>query len=238
MAETGILTNQYVRIDLPTASLGDRILGQLVDWLIMAAYTTAIMWLFTEIHVTTTWGLFLFWVFPILFYTPFCEFFFHGQTPGKMALRTRVVMADGTQPTLSAYLLRWVLWLVDGPTLSFLGLLVMAVNRTNQRLGDMAAGTVVVKLHDYRQLQVSLDDFDYLQHGYSPRYAAAADLSLEQIEIIRRTLSTPTADQSERCQQLADKVATRFAIHPQEPSAAAFLERVLRDYQYYALEEI
>ena len=238
MAETGILTSQYVRIELPVASVADRLLAQLVDWLVLVAYSTAVIWLMLETHIDTPWTVVLFWLAPIAFYSLFCEVFFHGQSLGKMALKTRVVMADGSVPTLSAYLLRWLLWLVDGPTMSFLGLLVMVLTRDNQRLGDLAAGTVVVKQHDYHKIQVSLDDYDYLKRDYSPRYPAAADLSLEQIEIIRRTLTTPTADQTQRTALLADKVKHKLGITPQEPSPAQFLQRIERDYQYYALEEV
>ena len=242
MAEIGILTSQHVRIDLPTASLGDRILAQMVDWLVLAAYAALWVWIITELdgrHWVDDYVVWLVaaWLLPTLFYTPCCELFFHGQTLGKMALRTRVVMADGRQFTLGAALLRWVLWIVDGPSLSFLGLLVMVLNRHNQRLGDMAAGTVVVKLADRRRLLAALDDYDYLARDYTPRYPAAADLSLEQVDVVRRTLATPTADQPQRTALLAAKVARRLAVSPTEPTPAAFLERVVSDYQYYALED-
>ncbi len=238
MSNTGILTNQYVRIELPLASVGDRILAQLVDWLVLAAYSTLVIWFFNLTKFYNVWAIVFIWLAPIGFYTLFCEVFFHGQSLGKMALRTRVVMLDGSQPTLSAYLLRWLLWIADGPTLSFLGLLIMVVNRNNQRLGDLAAGTVVVKLLDYHRVQVSLDDYDYLSRNYTPRYAAAADLSLEQIEIIRRTLEMPTADQDERLTLLADKVKQKLGITTEESSPTLFLQRIVRDYLYYAIEEV
>ena len=238
MGETGILTNQYVRIQLPLASVGDRILAQLVDWLVLAAYTAAAVWLMAELRIDSFAAFMLLWFLPVVFYTLFCEVFFRGQSLGKMALRIRVVMADGTQPTLAAYLLRWLLWIVDGPTLSFLGLLVMVLWPNNPRLGDLAAGTVVVKQHEYRRVRVALDDYDYLSRGYTPRYPAAADLTAEQVDIIRRTLATPTTDQAQRLARLADQLQQMFGLTVQESSPTAFLERIVSDYQYYALEEV
>ena len=238
MAETGILTAQYVRIHQPVASIGDRMLAQMVDWLVLLAYTV-FMWRFiTLARLDSLWPSLILLVFPPLFYTLLMELLNRGQTIGKMLLHIRVVSLDGSQPTMGSILLRWLLWIVDGPTLSFLGVLVAIFSPRTQRLGDLAAGTVVIKLQDYRRLQVSLDEFDYLSQGYTPRYPSAADLSLEQIEVIRRTLTTPTADQPQRLQALADKVSRRLAVAPQESSPAQFLERVVRDYQYYALEEV
>ncbi|MBQ9669112.1 MAG: RDD family protein [Prevotella sp.] len=239
MADTGILTAQYVRIHQPVASIGDRMLAQIVDWLVLLAYVTAISWFISFNRLDSFfWPVLLLLVMPPLFYTLLMELLNRGQTVGKMLLRIQVVRLDGSVPSLGSYLLRWLLWIVDGPSFSFLGVLVIILSRNSQRLGDLAAGTVVIKRQDYRRLQVSLDEYDYLQHGYTPRYPAAADLSLEQIEIIRRTLTTATADQAQRLQTLADKVAHRLAVAPQESSSASFLERILRDYQYYALEEV
>ena len=232
--ETGVVTSQYVHIEQPTASVGDRMLAQLVDWIIMAAYGTLMSWLLIKSHAGFN-ATMLTLVLPIMLYTLLMEVFNCGQSLGKMALRLRVVKLDGTTPTLGGYLLRWLLWIIDGPILSFVGLVVMIVNRSNQRLGDLAAGTVVIKLQDYKKIQVSLDDYDYLTHGYTPRYPQAADLSLEQIEVIRRTISM---SQPERTQQLAEKVSQKFGIEPQEAYPTLFLQRIVRDYQYYALEEI
>jgi len=113
--------------------------------------------------------------------------------------------------------------------------LVMILNRNNQRLGDMAAGTLVVKLRSYSKIQVSLDEYDYLTEGYRPSYPQASDLSLEQVDIIARTLDT---NQPERITQLSLKVQQLLSVTRREPSDESFLRRIVRDYQYYALEEI
>ena len=68
------------------------------------------------------------------------------------------------------------------------GLLVVLLNKNNQRLGDLAAGTMVIKEQNYRKIHVSLDEFDYLTQNYHPVYPQSADLSLEQVNVITRTL--------------------------------------------------
>ena len=232
MAEKNIVTGQYVRIRQTPASVGERMLAQVIDWVIQLGYVA--LWVYIGPHFSTL-QVILIVILPVLFYCPLCEMFTGGQTVGKWIVKLRVIMADGTLPSLSAFLLRWLLMIADGPTLGCIGVLVMILNRNNQRFGDMAAGTLVVKLQSYSKIQVSLDDYDYLTEGYRPSYPQASDLSLEQIDVITRALDS---EQPERITQLSQKVQQLLAITRREPSDESFLRRILRDYQYYALEEI
>jgi hypothetical protein len=134
--------------------------------------------------------------------------------------------------------MRWLLFLVDGPLTGYMGLIVICLTRNNQRLGDLAAGTIVIKRQNYKKIQISLDAYDYLAKNYTPRYPQAADLSLEQIEIITRTISINQKDFALRTAKLAEKVREKLNIERKETDDAAFLNRIVRDYQYYALEEI
>ena len=232
MAEKNIFTGQYVRIRQTPASVGERMLAQVIDWVIQLGYVA--LWAYIGPNFSTL-QVILIVILPVLFYCPLCEMFTGGQTVGKWIVKLRVIMADGTLPSLSAFLLRWLLMIADGPTLGCIGVLVMILNRNNQRFGDMAAGTLVVKLQSYSKIQVSLDEYDYLTEGYRPSYPQASDLSLEQIDVITRALDS---EQPERIAQLSQKVQQLLAITRREPSDESFLRRILRDYQYYALEEI
>ena len=79
------------------------------------------------------------WLYPTLF-----EVYFDGSTPGKRSLGLIVVHADGTPVALTASLTRNLLRAVDFlPALYGFGLLAMTLSREFQRLGDIAAGTVV-----------------------------------------------------------------------------------------------
>jgi uncharacterized RDD family membrane protein YckC len=93
------------------------------------------------------------WLYPTLF-----EVYFGGATPGKRALALMVLHSDGTPVGLPASLTRNLLRAVDFlPFLYGFGLLAMVLSRDFQRLGDIAAGTVVA----YRELD--------LQHGAIPQ---------------------------------------------------------------------
>ena len=236
MAEKSIVTGQYVRIRQTPASVGERMLAQLIDWVIQFAYLT-MWWMLssnTDLYMGTL-AIILAVLLPVFFYCPLCEILSGGQTFGKRLVKLRVIMADGTLPSPAAYLLRWLMMIADGPLLGYIGVLVMILNRNNQRFGDMAAGTLVVKLQSYSKIQVSLDEYDYLTEGYRPSYPQAADLSLEQADIIRRAVES---DQPERISQLSQKVQQLLGVTRRESEDEFFLRRIIRDYQYYALEEI
>lgn len=80
------------------------------------------------------------WFYPVL-----CEVFWSGQTPGKKTTGLRVLLDDGSPVTWSASLARNLLLTVDFlPFLYGFGLISMLLSRDFKRLGDLAAGTVVV----------------------------------------------------------------------------------------------
>lgn len=70
----------------------------------------------------------------------------NGQTPGKRLIGIRVVSVHGDAATIVQHLLRGVLWPVDA-ILSLpvpIGLMLIVITKRCQRLGDMAAGTLVL----------------------------------------------------------------------------------------------
>ena len=231
-----------MQINQTPASIGDRMVAQIIDWVIQFAWMGGTIYLMSLLPDKTGESFYwLFYIFigmlPTYFYSIICEMFNNGQSIGKRIMMTRVVKKDGSQPGLGAYIMRWLLMILDGPMMSGLGLFVMLLNKNNQRLGDMAAGTIVIKEGSYDNLQVSLDEFSHFSSKYRPFYPAAEDLSLEQINLISQTLELNETDP--RIHALAEKVKQTLHIdHVYESDDSAFLWRVVRDYQYYALEEI
>ena len=83
----------------------------------------------------------LIWAYFILL-----EWLWNGQTIGKRAFRLRVINEDGSPAQFTAVLIRNLLRLVDFlPALYGLGVLVIVLSPKSQRLGDLAAGTYVVR---------------------------------------------------------------------------------------------
>ena len=241
MAESTIITGQFVRISQTPASIGERLIALIIDYFLIGLYLYSTITLIAKLHLPSGFNLFffLFIVYlPILGYSFLCEMFNHGQSFGKRLMNIRVVKLDGSTPRNGSYLLRWLLFIVDGPLTSGLGIFVILLTKNNQRLGDLAAGTMVIKEKNYRKIHVSLDEFDYLMKNYRPVYPQSADLSLEQVNVITRTLESGEKDRIRRISALAKKVQSLLSITPQDGNQEKFLQTVLRDYQYYALEEI
>ena len=207
---THIVTGQFVRISQAAASLGERMAAQLIDWAIELVWIFAIIWLLTQIEEVINSSIFPIIAYVLLLFIP-----------------------------IICYSLLWELFnhgQTPGKRLIKLRV-VMLITRNHQRFGDMAAGTMVIKLARYNKISVTLDEFDHLSPDYKPFYPQAADLSLEQVNLISQTLKANPDDP--HITALADKVCKVLAItHVRESNSHEFLERILRDYQYYALQEV
>jgi uncharacterized RDD family membrane protein YckC len=89
-------------------------------------------------------------------YSVVTEWFWRGQSVGKRLLNLRVMDAQGLRLQFHQVLLRNLLRFVDMlPLLYLLGGVTCLISRRSQRLGDLAAGTVVV--HDTKRLEPDLD---------------------------------------------------------------------------------
>lgn len=241
MAESTIITGQFVRINQTPASIGERFLALLIDYILIGLYLYSTATLISWSRMSSDFMTIVFFAvtyLPVLFYAFLCEVFNHGQSLGKRLMNIRVVKADGSTPSVGSYLLRWLLFPIDFFFTGGIGILSILLTKNSQRLGDLAAGTMVIKENNYRKIHVSLDEFDYLTQSYRPTYPQAADLSLEQVNVITRTLQSGKKDRTQRIAQLARKVQELLSVTPRENTQEHFLQTVLRDYQYYALEEL
>lgn len=140
-----IETPEGIELRLRTAGLIPRALAWSLDSLLR--YTVL---MFAGIGMSTAggfgWGAFLIlsflleWFYPVIF-----EVLRHGQTPGKARLGIRVVHDDGTPIGWSRSIIRNFLRFADFlPALYGAGIVAMLSNRDFKRLGDLAAGTIVV----------------------------------------------------------------------------------------------
>lgn len=234
MAESTIITGQFVRISQTPASIGERLIALAIDYILLGFYVFSTLALFSRIHLPSDFTMLFFFAIvylPVLLYAFLCEMFNQGQSFGKRLMNIRVVKADGSTPGIGSYLLRWLLFPIDGPVTGGLGLLVVLLTKNSQRMGDLAAGTMVIKEKNYRKIHVSLDEFDYLTKDYRPTYPQASDLSLEQINVITRTLQSGKKDRTRRIASLAKKVQELLSITPHDSNPENFLQTILRDLQ-------
>lgn len=155
-----IQTPENVAFGYQVAGIGSRFLASLLDTAIILLLQIAILVAFALIlrafNVDVLEGGLGAWVYAVfgliafLFYWGYYIFFemlWNGQTPGKRWTGLRVLRTDGTPITLSESLIRNLARIVDIlPAAYGVGIITMFIDRQSRRLGDLAAGTLVV--HD------------------------------------------------------------------------------------------
>ncbi len=242
MANVKITTGQYVSIEQRMASVSDRVFAQMLDWLFMWIYTTFV----TMIFFSATSSLINYYerlficiyialLLPAIFYHLIFEFFFNGASPGKKILKLKVVMVDGSSPTLGSFIMRWMMYLLECMILPGIGLLCIIFNKKGQRLGDMMAGTMVIKNNDYSKQLIDLNNFGYVNPGYKPCYPEVATLSMRQAEVVRETLMNNSSNRAFYIDELSNKIREYLNIPPLiNANNEIFLDTVLNDYRYYS----
>lgn len=157
-----------------------------------------------------------------------------GRTPGKRVTHLRVVRERGTPVDLPASAIRNLLRLIDFlPTAYLMGLASILITRHNQRLGDLAAGTLVIRDASRRKdppptaasttpAQGSLDSSDW----------DVSAVSIDEIVAVRRFLGRRDSLDRGARQELAHRLeqGLRAKVAGASPglSAEGFLEELAR----------
>ncbi len=172
-------TPESVSFNYTLAGIGSRYQAALLDHLLMGLIIILLAIGGRLAQGYDTFSLFSAFIyiasFAVLFgYYTFFETVWRGQSPGKRAMNLRVLKANGLPITFTDALLRNIVRLIDFLPASYgLGLTVMFFNRRWQRLGDLAAGTVVVRENPALRLeQIAVSQ--YLPVAPLPRAQAAA----------------------------------------------------------------
>jgi uncharacterized RDD family membrane protein YckC len=155
--QINIDTPELVSIEMPLAGIGSRFIALLVDYLIWFAGLLIVVLassvVIPAIHafdrVSETWAeavvIFLIFLLNWGYFTLF-EAFWNGRTPGKRVARIRVIQRSGRAIGLFESMARNLIRYVDQlPFFYAVGVISMFVTKQHQRLGDLAAGTLVVR---------------------------------------------------------------------------------------------
>ncbi len=231
-----IKTAQNVSISYILATIGDRIVAYIIDLIIMIAYGLCLGLLTAQAKLAPI--IYVPLILPIVFFSFLFEKFNEGQSPGKKVMNIKVVSLDGNPVSTGTLLLRWLFRLIDIHLVSgIVAILAIALGEKGQRIGDMVADTIVIKL----KAKVNLRDTAYkkLRPNYTVVYKNANILNIKDVSIIKEVLRNFSEDRFDLIKITSSKVENILQVD-RETSSEIFLKTVVKDYNYlinYAAQE-
>ncbi len=262
MSVIQIATPFNIDLEFEIAEFHKRLFAYLIDFCLLILFFMAMKYLYyggfdvaTEEELRSHVGIDILTIsFPMLLYSLLCEVFMHGQTLGKKVMNIRVISLDGGEPELSQYLVRWMFKAFEWPFFfgytiftqqsllfyiiitGFFGIVVVitiAVSKRNQRLGDLAANTVVVNTKS----PFSVDDtvfMDIRQDNYVAKFPEVLRLSDRDINTIKNVINMYyKSHNTQTSHRVALKVQEVLKIQT-DLYPVDFLEKLLEDYNYLA----
>lgn len=254
MSKFKVLTSFNIELDFEIPDFHKRMFAYLIDTALVTIYAILIGLTYTE--NTPRWIVLILWL-AIPAYPLVTELTLNGQTIGKKILGIRVINEQGGNATPLQFVTRWLLRLVDlmlylliamlqegrrlftsegGIELLFLFGLVVAdimsviITKKSQRLGDLAAGTVIIDLRTKAGLEETV--FMEMEDNYVPLFPEVMRLSDRDLNIIKSVYSTVLKrNDYALAERTAEKIETALKIRStQHP--LTFLETLLKDYNY------
>ena len=238
MQSIKIQTSQNIELSYALAGVGDRIIAYIIDLAIYFAYYFFIFLVndVTKSIFSNSYISFMA-MLPVLFYSLFCEIFMNGQTIGKKAKGIQVISLNGGQASFGQYLVRWIFNLLDF-TFSFGVVAVVMVSLTdkNQRLGDLVAGTTVVRTDSRSNINETI--FVETVQAYQPLYPQVTILHENDISLIKEVLNRHYKMHNlVLLQKTADKIKSVLSLQTNH-EAEDFLRTVIKDYNHLTAQAI
>ena len=169
---------------------------------------------------------------PAMCYSLVMHSLFNGRTVGKMLLRIRVVRVDGTPVHWSHFMVRWVLRLVDiWLFFGSVGILSILFTDKKQRLGDAAAGTVVISTKD--KIRISHTILEEVEETYIPTFLNVTLLTDKDVRLIKETYNLAKRSGDYKIMKaLRDKIegllGSNSGLYDKQ-----YIDTVLKDYNFY-----
>jgi uncharacterized membrane protein SpoIIM required for sporulation/uncharacterized RDD family membrane protein YckC len=223
-------TPEHVVLDYEIAGVGSRTLAAAADWLIislLALAATLALGLWKRGGSTWLAAFLILVLYSIVwgYFTCF-EGLRHGQTPGKRSMGIRVIRDTGHAVTFSDAAARNLLLPLD--LFGMLGIFLIAIHPRAKRLGDMVAGTVVVR---DQPVQVRAAPAPASGLPEPEEAQGAPELSDEEFRLLREFVSRAQALPAEVRARLARGMVARLAErYPERPASdLQFLDRLHTD---------
>ena len=262
MSVIQINTAFNIDLEFETAPFHRRLLAYIIDFFILIIYLYSIKSLLydaLDIDFKEYMGLDILIVsLPMFLYSLACEIIMNGQTLGKKITGIRVISLDGEKPTTGQFVLRWITKFFEWPFLfgyifdsagavviyifitGLLGisvLITISLTAKNQRLGDLAAGTVLIDT----RIDTSVHDTVFMQidnsSNYKVMFPEVMRLSDNDINTIKTVLiQAEKRNHHDISFRVEYKIKSVLQINS-DLHTIDFLKKLLEDYNYLATRE-
>ncbi|HEX5753984.1 MAG TPA: RDD family protein [Archangium sp.] len=214
-----VATPERVSLSLPVAGIGYRCLAYLADLFILFVFWVIAYFTFTLL-VSDVIGFFqglsglaqtllVVGVFATQWvYWTVAEVLMNGQTPGKRLMGIRVVRVDGSPVGVLESAVRNLVRVVDSlPFVYAVGVLSVLLTRQHRRLGDLLAGTLLV-----REERIDLDKYTASAPGPGalPTATRSERLTAEDVELILSFLTRAPELEPQARMRLGTKLVERY----------------------------
>jgi len=242
-------TGFNIEVEFAVTPFHKRFFSWVIDVVILAAYSIlGAKLLGKTLSGEGTWVIVLFGL-PPLFYHLVCEILLNGQSVGKKATGIKVITADGGQPSLSQYLIRWVFRLADFPVwimpaiaygalpwwcsiFLFGGIACVIATPHSQRIGDLVAGTLIIDTRNRTSWEDTV--FTELEDNYQPRFPQVMQLSDKDINTLKSIIGTVRKKSDyDLSMRIGERIKSKLQVESDQDSLD-FLETLLKDYNYYS----
>ncbi|MGE4283598.1 MAG: RDD family protein [Clostridia bacterium] len=218
-----IITPEGVQLFYEIAGIGSRFVALLLDMLIQITISLIILSSLIGVNVSlgddfsnmiSVYTALLIIVGFTIFvgYFIFFEMILKGRSPGKAALKLRVIKSNGQPISFIASVLRNIFRFVDAfPGLYAVGIIVMFISNESRRLGDYVAGTIVVKEYASR-IPISADFTEKEKTVVVNIYPLSSEEYHLLKEYLNRRAQLAIKKRNELSQQLSKRFYDKFNI--------------------------
>lgn len=233
-----ILTAQNVNINVPLAPIGERLVAFIIDLGVKLLYVYGIELFGVSNQIENLyeddWSVrasILIINIPVIFYTLFSESISGGYTFGKWIMKLRVMSIDSYKTNVYQYFIRWIFNLIDVFTIfGSIGFTSSVISNRNQRIGDIAAGTTVIKMTQGVSLNDSL--FMDVQEEYTVLFPMVTLLSDRDMQIIKSSYTKAKTNMDYKTIKLIRQKINDVLQVTSSLNDRVFIERVISDYNF------